>query len=81
MLNEEFLNEIHNVGKPGSMLIHVKRAQWAPRLKYWKIQVQDRRHGGNWDGWDVYNDLKRALAQEKFAELDIKVFGNGVIVQ
>lgn len=80
MLNEEFLNEIHNVGKPGSTLIHVKRAQWAPRLKCWKIQVQDRRRG-SWDGWDVYNDFKRALAQEKFDELDIKVFGDGVTVQ
>ena len=81
MINEAFLDAIHDVGNPGSPLIHVKRVQWAPRLKCWKIQVQDRQYGGNWDGWDIYNDLKRAMAQEKFAELDIKVFGNGVIVQ
>lgn len=80
MINEAFLNAIHDAGKPGSTLIHVKRAQWAPRLKCWKIQVQDRRQG-NWDGWDIYNDLKRALAQEEFAELDIQIFGNGVIVR
>ena len=81
MINKEFIDVVSGVGKPGSMLIHVKRAQWAPRLKCWKIQVQDRRHGGNWDGWDIYNDLKRAMTQEKFDELDIQVFGNGVIVQ
>lgn len=81
MLNEAFLNEVKNLGQEGSKLIHAKKAEWAPRLKCWKIQVQDRRHGGIWDGWDIYHDLKRALSQQDFDQLKIMVFDNGVTVE
>ena len=81
MINDAFLKEIENLGQEGSKLIHAKRAQWSPRHKCWKIQVQDRWHGGLWDGWDIYNDLKRALPQQEFDQLKIGVYDNGVTVE